>query len=170
MGLFDKLRRKDNKTILPQLDVSDSDITAIADGEMIDIHTVSDPVFAEEMMGKSTAFKFDSDKVILCSPANGTLNVLFPTGHAFGVVTGEGVEILIHCGIDTVNAMGDGFRILDKRQGDSVKAGDPIVEVNIKKLSSKYDMSTMLIITNPNDKDIFFVEPQAVKRGQSILK
>ncbi|MBQ1522650.1 MAG: PTS glucose transporter subunit IIA, partial [Erysipelotrichaceae bacterium] len=156
--------------VLPELNVADSAIVAIADGELIDIKSVPDPVFAEEMMGKSTAFKYNKDKVTLCSPANGTLGVLFPTGHAFGIVTNEGVEILIHCGVDTVNANGDGFKLLKKKQGDKVKAGDPIVEVDIKKLSANYDMSTMLIITNPNEKEFEFIEPQAVKRGQSVVK
>lgn len=151
MGLFDKLFKKEEE-VLPELNVDDSAIVAIADGELIDVKSVPDPVFAEEMMGKSTAFKYNKDKVTLCSPANGTLGVLFPTGHAFGIVTNEGVEILIHCGVDTVNANGDGFKLLKKKQGDTVKAGDPIVEVDIKKLSANYDMSTMLIITNPNEK------------------
>ncbi|MBE6104680.1 MAG: PTS glucose transporter subunit IIA [Erysipelotrichaceae bacterium] len=169
MGLFDKLFKKEEE-VLPELNVDDSAIVAIADGELIDIKSVPDPVFAEEMMGKSTAFKYNKDKVTLCSPANGTLGVLFPTGHAFGIVTNEGVEILIHCGVDTVNANGDGFKLLKKKQGDTVKAGDPIVEVDIKKLSANYDMSTMLIITNPNEKVFEFIEPQAVKRGQSVVK
>ncbi len=169
MGLFDKLFKKEEEA-LPELNVDDSAIVAIADGELIDVKTVPDPVFAEEMMGKSTAFKYNKDKVTLCSPANGTLGVLFPTGHAFGIVTNEGVEILIHCGVDTVNANGDGFKLLKKKQGDTVKAGDPIVEVDIKKLSANYDMSTMLIITNPNEKEFEFIEPQTVKRGQSVVK
>lgn len=169
MGLFDKLFKKEEE-VLPELNVDDSAIVAIADGELIDIKSVPDPVFAEEMMGKSTAFKYNKDKVTLCSPANGTLGVLFPTGHAFGIVTNEGVEILIHCGVDTVNANGDGFKLLKKKQGDTVKAGDPIVEVDIKKLSANYDMSTMLIITNPNEKVFEFIEPQTVKRGQSVVK
>lgn len=169
MGLFDKLFRKAEEDRLPALNVSDNDIVAIADGRLIDIHTVSDPVFAEEMMGKSTAFQFEG-KTTLCSPANGTLNVLFPTGHAFGITTNEGVEILIHCGIDTVNAKGDGFKLLNKKQGDIVKAGDPIIEADITKLSKTYDMSTMLIISNANEKEINFIEQQAVTRGQSILK
>ena len=81
----------------------------------------------------------------------------------------NGVEVLIHCGIDTVNANGDGFKLLGKKQGDAVKAGDPIVEADIKKLSKNYDMSTMLIITNANDKEIEFIEPQNVTRGQSVI-
>ena len=170
MGFFDKLFKKEEEIVLPELNASDEDIVAIADGEIIDIATVSDAVFAEQMMGKSTAFKYNKDKVVLCSPANGTLGVLFPTGHAYGILMNDGVELLVHCGVDTVNANGDGFKLLGKKQGDSVKAGDPIVEVDIKKLSAKYDMSTMLIITNANGKEFDFIAPQAVKRGQKVVK
>ena len=170
MGLFDKLFKKEEEIVLPELNASDEDIVAIADGEIIDIATVSDAVFAAQMMGKSTAFKFDKDKVVLCSPANGTLAVLFPTGHAYGIAMNNGVELLVHCGVDTVNAKGDGFKLLGKKQGDAIKAGDPIVEVDIKKLSKTYDMSTMLIITNANDKELDFVDPQTVTRGQKVIK
>ena len=171
MGLFDKLFKKEEEVVLPAMEnVADEDIVAIADGELIDVSTVSDPVFAEQMMGKSTAFKFDKDKVVLCSPANGTLAVLFPTGHAYGIAMNNGVELLVHCGVDTVNAKGDGFKLLGKKQGDAIKAGDPIVEVDIKKLSKTYDMSTMLIITNANDKELDFVDPQTVTRGQKVIK
>ena len=63
--------------------VNDDAIVAIADGQLIDVSTVPDPVFAEKMMGDSVAFTYDGDKVVLCSPANGELSVLFPTGHAW---------------------------------------------------------------------------------------
>lgn len=170
MGLFDKLFNSEKEVALEEINCSDDDIVAIADGELIDIHTVSDPVFNQEMMGKSIAFKYDADKVILCSPVNGTLSVLFPTGHAYGLLANNGVEVLIHIGIDTVNSNGEGFKVLNKKQGDTLKAGDPIVEVDINKLSKDYDMSTMLIITNPNGKDINFIDLSEVKRGQSLLK
>ena len=169
MGLFDKLFKKEEEINLPELNVSDEDIVALADGELIDVHTVPDQMFAEEMMGKSVAFKYEG-KTVLCSPANGTLSVLFPTGHAYGIVMNNGVELLVHCGIDTVNAKGDGFKLLNKKQGDTVKAGDPIVEVDINKLSKTYNMSTMLIITNPNDKEYTFIDPQHVTRGQKVTK
>lgn len=169
MSIFSKLFGKKEKEF-EEINVGDEAIVAIADGQLFDVHTVNDPVFSEEMMGKSIAFKFEGEKVTLCSPVNGTLSVLFPTGHAYGVVSNTGVEILIHCGIDTVNAKGDGFRLLDKKQGDSVKAGDPIVEIDLKKLSKNYDMSTMFIICNPNGKEIEFIDFQQVTRGQSIIK
>lgn len=82
----------------------------------------------------------------------------------------NGVEVLVHVGVNTVEAQGDGFRLLGKKQDDSVKAGEPIVEVDLKKLSEKYDMSVMLIITDDNGKHLEFAAPGPVKRGQSVLK
>ena len=166
MGLFDVFKKKS----LPPVEAEDDDIVAMADGNLIDVTAVSDPVFARKMMGDSTAFRYDGDKVMLCAPANGTLSVLFPTGHAFGVTMKDGTELLVHLGIDTVNAKGDGFRLQNKRQGETVKAGDPIVEVDLKKLGTEYDMSTMLIITNDAGKKRTFIAPQAVKRGQKVIE
>ena len=168
MGLFDKFKKKEE--ILPEpFDKNDDEIVALADGELIDVTTVSDPMFAQKMMGDSVAFRYSQDKVILCSPANGTLSVMFPTGHAFGITMNSGVQLLVHCGVNTVETNGEGFRILKKKQGDSVRAGDPIVEADIAKLSKKYDMSTMLIITDANDHKISFISPQSVKRGDSVI-
>lgn len=168
MGLFDKLFKKEQEPELEPVNAADDAIVAMADGEMIDVTTVSDEVFAEKMMGESTAFRYSGNKVVLCAPANGTLSVLFPTGHAFGVTRNDGVEILVHCGINTVDANGDGFRLLGKKQGDAIRAGEPVVEVDLKKLGAKYDMSTILIITNPNEKEFTFAKPQPVKRGQVV--
>lgn len=149
--------------------VEDDAIVAPADGEIIDITTVSDPMFAEKTMGESTAFRFAGDKVILCSPANGTLSALFPAGHAYGITMGNGVELMVHCGVNTVESGGEGFRILNKKKGDPVKAGDPIVEVDLKRLSEKYDMTTMLVVINDNGKELKFTEPGLVKKGQPVL-
>lgn len=164
MGFFNFGKRED----VSRIQVSDDAIVAIADGEVIDVSTVSDPAFAQQMMGQSLAFRFNQDTLTLCAPANGTLAVLFPTGHSYGIVRPDGVEILIHVGIDTVNAQGQGFQTL-AHQGDEVKAGDPIVKVDFKKLRKEYDMSTILIITNPNGHTFQFIAPQQVKRGQSLL-
>lgn len=166
MGFLDRLIKK---VYLPPLEkVSDSDIVAMADGEIIDIKDVSDPMFAEEVLGKSLAFHFEG-KTAMCAPANGKLTTLFSTGHAYCVTSNEGVELLVHCGVDTVNTRGEGFKLL-KKEGDTVKAGDPIVEVDIPRLAKSYDMSTILIITDQNGKEIEFIDKQPVKRGQSLLK
>ena len=168
MGLFDSFKKKE--AVLEPVNASDTDIVALADGELIDVTTVSDPMFAEKMMGDSVAFTYTGSKVTICSPANGILSAVFPTGHAFGVTMNNGVELLVHIGIDTVNAKGNGFRLLGKKQDDPVKAGDPIVEVDLKKLSGKYEMPVMLIITNANDQAIEFRQPCTVKRGESVIQ
>lgn len=167
MGLFDSFKKKE---VLEPVNASDTDIVALADGQLIDVTTVSDPMFAEKMMGDSVAFTYTGSKVTICSPANGKLSAMFPTGHAFGVTMKNGVELLVHIGIDTVNAKGDGFRVLGAKQDDTVRAGDPIVEVDLKKLSKKYDMPVMLIVTNANDQTITFRSPCAVKRGESVIQ
>lgn len=82
----------------------------------------------------------------------------------------NGVELLVHIGIDTVNSKGEGFRLLGKKQGAAVKAGEAIVEVDFKKLSAKYEMLVMLIVTNANDQKIIFKAPCDVKRGDSVIE
>lgn len=169
MGLFDKLFGSVDRS-LPNVHLEDSDIAAPADGTIIDVKTLPDPVFAEEVLGKSVAFHHDGDSAVICAPANGVIRQLFPTGHAFQIETREGVWIMVHVGIDTVNEKGNGFRLYGKRKGDAVSAGDPIVKVDLAKLSEKYDMSTILVVTEDNGKTFDFLESGTVQRGQSILK
>ena len=169
MGLFDKLFSSFENT-LPKVRLEDSDIAAPADGTILDIRTLPDPMFAQQLLGKSIAFRHDGDSVVICAPANGVINQLFPTGHAFQVERADGVQILVHIGIETVNEKGNGFKLYAKRKGDKVSAGDPIVKVDLKKLSEKYDMSTILIVTDDQGKKVDFLESGTVRRGQSILK
>ena len=150
------------------LNLANDQISSLGEGKLIPIESVSDAMFAEKMMGDSIAFKFTGNGVNVFAPVNGTLGVLFPTGHAFGIVSEDGVEILVHIGVDTVNSKGAGFKILDKKQGDAVKAGDPIVSVDFDKLSATYDMSVMLIITNTNDKTVELVREGDVTRDSIV--
>lgn len=167
MGLFDKLFKKAEPE-LPAVDVADNAVVAIADGKMIDITTVSDAMFAEKMMGDGVAFTYDQDSVTFCAPANGTLSVVFPTGHAFGITMNNGVELLVHIGIDTVSANGEGFKLLGKKQGSPIKAGEAIVKADMKALKAKFDMPVMLIVTNTNGNEITMPQPKDVTRGETI--
>ncbi len=145
-----------------------SQIIAPADGTMFAIEDVKDDVFSQKILGDGVAFRYEGDSVTVCAPADGTLSVMFPTGHAFGITMENGVELLVHIGIDTVAAKGDGFQALGKAQGDRVAAGEPVVQADLKKLREKFDMSTMLIISNSNGKKARFAEPGEVKKGQSV--
>ena len=156
------------KEVYEPLNKGNNEITSLGEGKLIPIESVSDPMFAEKMLGDSIAFAFEGKNVTIFAPVNGTLSVLFPTGHAFGITTDDGVEVLVHIGIDTVNSKGAGFKLLDKKQGDSVNAGDPIVKVDVDALKEKYDMSTMLVITNPNDKKVTLVREGDVTRESVV--
>lgn len=165
MGLFDKFRKKEETPAA--VNAADNEIVAIIGGETVSSSTVTDEMFAQEMLGKTAVFKSDADTVTVCAPANGTLPVMFPTGHAFGLTMNSGAELLVHIGVNTVNEKGNGFTAL-KKQGEAVKAGDPVVKVDLKQLRKKYDMSIMLIVTNPNGKTIEFKDNGPVKRGEVL--
>ena len=157
-----------NKQKLEPVECRDNEFVALADGKVIDLPTVSDPVFAGKMLGESIAFEFPGNEATVCAPCSGKLTVLFPTGHAFGVTMENGTEVLVHIGINTVASKGEGFTIKDLHQGDTVKAGDPVVKVDLKNLKKKYDMSTMLIVTDPKGHAIKFTEPGEVTRGDVV--
>lgn len=167
MGFFDKLKKGEKKVSPKETDTA---IVAMAAGEMIDVSTVGDPVFAGKALGETVAFRYEGDQVTICAPATGELSVVFPTAHAFGVRMGNGVELLVHIGINTVEAEGNGFALHNKKQGDMVNKGDEIVTVDLKKLRDSYDMTTMLIVTEDNDQNISFTEPGEVQKGQLIIK
>ena len=121
------------------------------------------------MMGKTIAFQL-SDKTVV-SPANGKVEVAFPTGHAFAIRMNDGTGILVNIGVDTVSLDGEGFKMLTK-VGQEVKAGQPCVEVDWEVIKNKgLDTSTMLIITEPvNGKVYDFINPQTVAKYQQINK
>ena len=153
----------------PSVQGEKTQIGALIDGELIDITTVPDDMFAGKLLGDGVAFLSDADTVTVASPADGVLSAVYPTGHAFGITTASGVEMLVHIGIDTVKANGDGFTIGSFKQGEIVKKGDPIVTVDQKKLRDHYNLSIMLIVTNPQNHEITFKAPGTVKCGESIL-
>lgn len=165
--MFNILKKK--KNIFFPITVEDDEVVTLNDGKIIETKEIPDPIFSNEMLGKTIGFQFQGDSIVLCSPANGILTLLYPTGHAFGVTMKNGIELLVHIGINTCESKGDGFRLLSK-QGKDICAGEPIVEVNLKKLGSKYNMSTMLIITDSKGKQIKFNQLTNVKRGEVLFK
>lgn len=131
-----------------QKEYADNDIVAVATGELEPLSEVKDEAFASGTLGKGVAFKLADD--FICAPANGKISAMFPTGHAFGITTKSGAEILVHIGINTVELQGNGFDVLAK-QDEEVRAGQPIVRVDRKAIMAKgYDLTTMLVITNPD--------------------
>ena len=152
------------------LAVADDVIVAFADGELIGPDKMKDPMFAEGSMGQTIAIEPASG--IILSPANGTLEMVFETGHAFSVRMKDGTGLLIHIGVDTVNMKGEGFTVL-KKQGEEVKAGEPVVKVDLKAVEAAgYSTQTMLVVTEPVDEDVpvSYIGFGPVTAGQVITK
>ena len=116
MGLFDFMKKKGISLAAP------------VKGECIPVSEVADPTFAEEILGKGIAIKPSEGKFY--APADGVVSTVFPTGHAVGVTTPEGVEILIHVGLDTVQLKGQFFRTLVE-ENQQVSKGDLLLEADI---------------------------------------
>ncbi|WDV46831.1 PTS glucose transporter subunit IIA [Clostridiaceae bacterium M8S5] len=115
-------------------------------GEVVDITKVADPVFAEKALGDGVAIK-PSDGLVV-APCDGKITQIFPTNHAIGIETTNGLEILIHIGLDTVNLKGEGFTRLIE-EGTSIKTGTPIMKVDLELLKkNEKDTVTPVVITN----------------------
>ena len=107
---------------------------------------VPDPVFSSGAMGQGVAVDPAVGKVF--APADAEVTVLFPTGHAVGLKTNKGTEILIHVGMDTVEMNGDGFTA-HVAQGDKVKKGQLLIEFDIDKIKAAgHPIITPVLITN----------------------
>lgn len=112
-------------------------------GKLVSMSDVKDPVFSQKMMGDGFAIVPSANEVV--SPVDAMIEVLYPTGHAIGLRTADGIELLIHLGIDTVKSKSNSFKLL-KQVGDSVKAGEPIIQMNLKQLLNEgYDMTTPIV-------------------------
>ena len=129
--------------------VESVEIHNIGKGKVIALEDVNDEAFSSLSLGKGYAVVPTEGKIT--SPVSGTVTVLFPTNHAIGITTKEGVEVLIHIGIDTVKLDGEHFNALIK-QGDTVEVGDVLVDVDLNKVTEAgYDITTMVVITNTQD-------------------
>ena len=118
-------------------------------GEVVALSEVNDPVFSSGVMGQGIAVK--PSKGVVYAPADAEIAIAFPTGHAYGLKTDNGAEILIHVGIDTVSMNGEGFEA-KVSQGDRVKAGDVIGTFDSEAIAANgLDDTTMVIITNTMD-------------------
>ena len=118
-------------------------------GKAVPLKEVSDPTFAEEMLGKGAAVIPEDGKFY--APADGEIGMVFDTLHAVSMTTDFGAEILIHIGLDTVKMKGEGFTGHVKA-GDHVKKGDLLLEVDLEKVKAAgYDTITPMIVCNTPD-------------------
>ncbi|MDR2703090.1 MAG: PTS glucose transporter subunit IIA [Cellulomonadaceae bacterium] len=124
-------------------------VRAPLSGQVIPLTEVPDPVFAGGMMGDGVAIIPSQGK--LFAPFDGEVAAIFPTGHAVGLRSADGAEILMHIGIDTVALNGKGFKA-NVVQGQKVRAGDVLVDFDIPTIEAAgYKVVTPVIVTNPDE-------------------
>ena len=152
-------------------EIPDDVIVAVADGKFVGPDDIKDEAFAGQSMGQTIAV--DPVNGTIVSPANGTIEMIFPTAHAFGLRMNNGTGLLIHIGVDTVKLNGQGFTLL-KKQGDKVRAGEPVVRVDLEAVrAAGYNPQTMIVITEPVKEGelMSFIEfGKDVKRGEILSR
>ena len=157
----------------PEVQAADSSapvtITSPLAGEVKELSQATDPVFAQGLMGRGVVIVPRQSELV--SPVNGRVTVFFATKHAIGILSDEGVEILMHIGMDTVNLEGKGFEGYVS-QGDKVKVGDKLISFDIDMIKKAgYVTETPVIITNSDKYQVEVLEqlPRVVERGSQLM-
>ena len=122
------------------------EVYSVADGQVIALEQVKDPVFAQKMMGDGFAVEPANGNIV--SPVTGTVSSIFPTKHALGLVTEAGLEVLVHIGLDTVSLEGKPFTV-HVSEGQKVAAGDLLVTADLDAIrAAGRETSTVVVFTN----------------------
>lgn len=144
------------------------DILAPVDGVSLPLEEVSDPVFAQKMMGEGIAFRFEGDQIV--SPLTGTVLLVAETRHAVGIKGANGVEVLLHIGMDTVELHGEGLEVFVK-PGEKVTAKDPLVHIDRTLMEQKQiDLTTMIVVTNSSEFRLEIAAPGPVRLGDPVIR
>ncbi|HEM3716748.1 TPA: sucrose-specific PTS transporter subunit IIBC [Streptococcus suis] len=149
--------------------VAEETLVSPLSGDVVALENVNDPVFSSGAMGKGLAVK--PTEGVVYAPADAEVTIAFETGHAYGLKTASGAEILIHIGIDTVSMNGNGFEKL-VAAGDKVKAGDAIAKFDAAKIAEAgLDDTTMIIVTNTADfTEVSPLAEGTIAHGADFLK
>ncbi|VYU63512.1 PTS glucose transporter subunit IIA [Clostridium tertium] len=143
-------------------------LVAPVSGKAMPLSEVPDPVFAEKLAGDGMAIMAEGETIV--APADGEVTLIFKTKHAFAMTLENGLEILVHIGLETVSLDGEGFEQLVE-QGTKVKAGTPLIKINKELILSKgLSLATPVLITNVDAaKSISAVESGNVVAGETTV-
>nr|WP_288753792.1 PTS glucose transporter subunit IIA [uncultured Anaerostipes sp.] len=161
--MFDSLKKmfeKNAKTI---------SLKAVEDGRTIPMDEVNDQTFAQELLGPGIAIVPSNGTVV--SPINGTIATVMDTKHAVCIQGEDGLELIVHAGLDTVELNGKYYQTY-KEIGDQVKAGDVLLEFDLEEITKAgYDVTTPIVITNLGDYKITkCLTGQQVKAGEEVMQ
>jgi sugar PTS system EIIA component len=136
------------------IETEEFEVMAPIAGTLINLEKVNDPVFAQKMMGDGFAVIPDAGVDTITAPVSGSIKMLPSSKHAVGLVTPNGIEVLVHVGLNTVELNGNGFKAYVK-EGDQVSRGDRLIKFDPEIMREKgLDMTTMVIFTAGYDKTV----------------
>ena len=149
-------------------ETNSNELKAIVDGEVIELCNVSDEVFSKGVMGDGIAFEPTGNTIV--SPVNATVSlVMSDSKHALGLTLDNGIELLIHVGIDTVDMNGDGFTMF-VNEGDKITTGQPLIKFSKDKIiKAGHKATTMLIITESANKNFEFSYDKNASAGKTTV-
>lgn len=159
--------KKEVKSEVKKEHTAAEEIYAPLNGKTVTLDQVKDEMFASEAMGRTFAIEpLDGD---IYAPCSGTVSALFPTGHAIGITTENGVELLIHIGINTVELNGKYFEALTE-QGKKIQKGQKLIHFDVDGIRSEgYEVTTMLIVTNFNEVKLNECEKRELTDNKTLL-
>ncbi|WP_365935036.1 PTS glucose transporter subunit IIA [uncultured Lactobacillus sp.] len=160
-----RVNHRESKIIVP---TDDNSVLAPVDGEYLPLEKVNDETFSKKLVGDGFAIQPTTGDIF--SPVNGKVISVFPTKHAITLESENGVQILLHMGIDTVDLGGKGFTILVK-DGQEVAAGDPLAKMDLKAIQAASKQTTVMVLF-PEYKKGFTTENKEteVNHGNLILQ
>ena len=146
----------------------EEELVAPINGQVVPLSDVKDEVFSSGSMGKGIAIEPQEGKV--CSPLDGEVVMVFPTGHAIGLKSTNGAEVMIHIGMDTVELEGKGFTTLVKK-GQAVKKGDPLIKFDMEAIKKAgFKLTTPIVVTNSNEyQEITAIADGTITIGTALL-
>ena len=155
-------------TASKHVNLKTSKITSPIKGEVMTLSSIEDEAFASGLLGKGVAISPSEGKVV--APEDGILTTLFPTNHAIGMTTDEGVELLIHVGMDTVQLEGQHF-VPKAKQGERIKKGQVLVEFDMAAIQRKgFSLITPIIVTNSKTfTDVVETQERSAAFGKTLL-
>ncbi len=144
------------------------EVVSPMDGSLVALESINDDVFSKKLVGDGVAI-IPSSRIVT-APINGVITRIFPTKHAFMITSPNGIEVMVHVGLDTVELNGEGFTCLVK-EGESVNQASVILEVDFEFIKSKgKDIITPIIITSNKDIEIEKHKVGTIREGESLLK
>lgn len=154
---------EDIKTEKYDVRTKNVEISSPAEGTIKELVDIDDDVFSKEVLGKGFAVIPENGNVV--SPVSGQITAMFPTLHAFGIMSEDGVEVLVHIGIDTVTLNGEGFNSSVK-VGENILKGELLAQVDLNFISS-HNLSTEIIVIVTNTKE--YDELRLIKHAELKL-